>query len=83
MWRREWSERLDKGRINQQGQAMTQKEFDGLPGLLSRKEFLRVTGLNRYNLRELVLSGEVKVVRMPVKGKYRKLDAARLMGLRN
>jgi hypothetical protein len=66
---------------------MTQSEFDGLPGLLTRRQFLAATGLDRYELRILVSSEVVTMVsvarlcgmkRKQFRGKYPKWQAARL-----
>lgn len=40
---------------------MTQREFDGLPGLLTRKVFLAATGLHGRDLRRMRRTGELKV----------------------
>ena len=62
---------------------MTQKEFDELPGLLTRKQFMAVTGLQSRQVDELRKSREIGVWR-PFKrgayGKYYKADAGRMAG---
>lgn len=73
---------------------MTQAEFDGLPGLLTRSQFLSATGLGKDALRELVLARKIdvygprttrgprlKAKRKP-KCKYYKREAARFGGFR-
>lgn len=61
---------------------MTQEEFDQLPGLMSRKLFLRATGLCLHTLYDMIDSNEIKVRK--IKGmryaKYYKSEAARLAG---
>lgn len=62
---------------------MTQQEFDGLPGLMTRKQFMQVTGLNKENLRELCTDKNKLKRYHPKKGgyaKYYKRDAARIGG---
>lgn len=70
---------------------MTQAEFDGLPGLLTRWDFLQATGLNEKALRVMVASGCVQVfyvakacgIKMKCdKGKYYKWQAAQIGGWR-
>lgn len=70
---------------------MTLKDFREMPGLISRKRFLQVTGVDHRVLNELVRDGEVKVWRRVVKAnlsgqvrgvyaRYYTVEAARLCG---
>lgn len=69
---------------------MTHKEWNDLPLLLTRSQFLACTGLHSNDLSALVRTGNVSLVEMPSgssrkgatqRARYRKLDAARLVGL--
>lgn len=44
---------------------MTLKDFKDLPGLISRKKFMQVTGLDRWDMEALVKAGELRVFRRP------------------
>lgn len=66
---------------------MTQTEFDTLPGLLTRAQFIAATGLTRHKVRELRRLKMVGTYRPPVQpdcqiayDKYYKRDAARIGG---
>lgn len=56
---------------------MTQAEFDGLPGLLTRSQFLEATGLGAETVRALRLSGELEVFALP-KAERLKAQGSRL-----
>ena len=69
---------------------MTQSEWNQLPLLLTRSQFLACTGLTSSDLSALVRNGTICPQSMPVgptrkgtqrRSRYRKLDAARLVGL--
>lgn len=69
---------------------MTQKEWNDLPLLLTRSQFLAVTGLNSSDLSALVRAGNIvpqvmapSASRQGLKrrARYRKVDAARMVGL--
>ena len=61
---------------------MTQKEFDELPGLLTRAQFLAATGLTRHKLHEGVTGGQIRRYKLTKTGygKYYKAEAARIGG---
>ena len=44
---------------------MTQAEFDKLPGLMTAKVFMQVTGLTKGKLREMRQAKSLYYVRMP------------------
>jgi hypothetical protein len=69
---------------------MTQEEFNQLPLLLRRKEFLAVTGLSKGRVYEMIQAGTLRVVRRPWRKRrrgqreevlYLKREAARLGGM--
>lgn len=69
---------------------MTHDQWNRLPLLLTRSQFLAVTGLTSVDLSALVKSGHISPIRMPEsrsrrgkcrKSRYRKVDAAALAGL--
>lgn len=61
---------------------MTQREFDGLPGLLSRAQFLAVTGLTDWKFRELKRDRVLREYRNGGKGysRYYKAQAGEIGG---
>ncbi len=62
---------------------MNQEEFNKLPGLLTRKLFMNITGLRKEHLRELVLQKKIRYLSLGHgKGKYYKGDAARFGGFK-
>ena len=70
---------------------MTQEQFDALPGLLTRRQFMTVTGLTEPKLRVEVEAGLVRRWRpsRPTRkyytkayARYYKADAATLTGFR-
>lgn len=58
---------------------INQAEFDQLPALLRRKQFLQLTGLNKNDLRELVKQGVIGVSVVRVYARYYKSDAAKYL----
>lgn len=44
---------------------MDRAEFEQMPALITRKAFMRVTGLNARDLYEMAKSGELKVFARP------------------
>lgn len=56
---------------------MTQAEFDGLPGLLTRSQFLEATGLGAETVRALRLAGELEVFALP-RATRQKAEGSRL-----
>lgn len=62
----------------------TQAEFDRLPALVGRREFMEWTGYNRSELAQEVRAGRIKVYRpdgVP-RARYFKSEIARLGGFR-
>jgi DNA-binding transcriptional MerR regulator len=61
---------------------MTQNEFDALPGLLTRAQFMAITGLSKDKLRVEVQAKLIGTHKSKPNGyaKYYKRDAARLGG---
>ena len=69
---------------------MTHDQWNKLPLLLTRSQFLGVTGLTSADLSAMVRTGHIRPVQMPEsasrkgkkrKSRYRKLDAAEIAGL--
>lgn len=67
-----------------EGGRMNQSDFDKLPGLLTRKLFCQITGLNKNDLGELVKSGKIAkfTAHKNGYGRYYKADAARFLGVK-
>jgi len=63
---------------NQELNGMVMETWKDLPWLLSRKEVLRLTGLSRHELRKLVASGVLHRHAVGAKGRYFKVEIARL-----
>ncbi len=70
---------------------MTQREFDQLPLLLTRSQFRQITGLTSCDITNLVRGGQVSPMQLPAGGgrtgtrqraRYRKVDVARIAGLK-
>ena len=66
--------------LQPRAEAVTQAVFDRLPALLTRAQFLLVTGLSRRDLEDMTATGEIVPWRGRQNGyrKWRKTDAAKI-----